>query len=132
MACRTFRPVGWTLITFDQRSGGQATQPVKVRRFTDQEGQKLQGIVRRGTTGTVRYRRAMILLTSAGGLKAQPPTFGAMLGGQSTAPAVPQASGIDGPAPVVTTLQRCNFSLSSSDPLAVEGASGVEWSDDVS
>ncbi|WP_181019912.1 IS630 family transposase [Nonomuraea typhae] len=43
------------------------TQPVKVRRLTDTEGQKLQRIVRRGTTSTVRYRRAMIVLASAGG-----------------------------------------------------------------
>jgi transposase len=42
-------------------------QPVKVRRLTDQEGQKLQRIVRRGGTSTVRYRRAMMLLASAGG-----------------------------------------------------------------
>lgn len=55
------------LITFDQRSGGRVTQLVKVRRLTDQEGQKLQRIVRRGTMSTVRYRRAMILLASAGG-----------------------------------------------------------------
>ncbi|TMR10305.1 IS630 family transposase [Nonomuraea turkmeniaca] len=55
------------LITFDRRSGGPVTQPVKVRRLTDQEGQKLQRIVRRGTMSTVRYRRAMILLASAGG-----------------------------------------------------------------
>ncbi|MBB6476884.1 IS630 family transposase [Sphaerisporangium rubeum] len=33
----------------------------------DQEGQKLQRIVRRGSTSSVRYRRAMILLASAGG-----------------------------------------------------------------
>jgi len=32
---------------------------------TDQEGQKLQRIVRRGSTNTVRYRRAMIILASA-------------------------------------------------------------------
>ncbi|MDA0636625.1 IS630 family transposase [Nonomuraea sp. MCN248] len=43
------------------------TQPVRVRRLTEPEGQKLQRIVRRGTTSTVRYRRAMILLASAGG-----------------------------------------------------------------
>jgi transposase len=55
------------LITFDRHSGGQVTQPVKVRRLTDPEGQKLQRIVRRGTMSTVRYRRAMILLASAGG-----------------------------------------------------------------
>jgi transposase len=38
-----------------------------VRRFTDQEGQRLQQIVRRGSTSSVRYRRAMMLLASAGG-----------------------------------------------------------------
>ncbi len=43
------------------------TEPVKVRRLTDQEGQQLQRIVRRGSTNTVRYRRAMMLLASAGG-----------------------------------------------------------------
>ncbi|WUJ57182.1 hypothetical protein OHB25_03955 [Streptomyces mirabilis] len=38
-----------------------------MRRLTDQEGQKLQQIVRRGSTNSVRYRRAMMLLASAGG-----------------------------------------------------------------
>jgi transposase len=38
-----------------------------VRRLTDQEGQRLQQIVRRGSTSSVRYRRAMMLLASAGG-----------------------------------------------------------------
>jgi hypothetical protein len=42
-------------------------EPVRVRRLTDHEGQKLQQIVRRGSTSSVRYRRAMILLASAGG-----------------------------------------------------------------
>ncbi len=42
-------------------------EPVRVRRLRDQEGQKLQRIVRRGTTSSVRYRRAMMLLASAGG-----------------------------------------------------------------
>ncbi|WP_318552293.1 IS630 family transposase [Kitasatospora fiedleri] len=42
-------------------------EPVKVRRLTDQEGQQLQRIVRRGSTSSVRYRRAMMLLASAGG-----------------------------------------------------------------
>ncbi|WP_329604602.1 IS630 family transposase [Streptomyces radicis] len=42
-------------------------EPVRVRRLTDQEGQKLQQIVRRGSTSPVRYRRAMMLLASAGG-----------------------------------------------------------------
>jgi transposase len=42
-------------------------EPVRVRRLTDQEGQRLQRIVRRGSTNSVRYRRAMMLLASAGG-----------------------------------------------------------------
>ena len=42
-------------------------EPVRVRRLTDQEGQKLQQIVRRGSTNSVRYRRAMTLPASAGG-----------------------------------------------------------------
>ncbi|WP_309049757.1 helix-turn-helix domain-containing protein, partial [Streptomyces sp.] len=42
-------------------------EPVRVRRLTDQEGQELQQIVRRGSTSSVRYRRAMMLLASAGG-----------------------------------------------------------------
>lgn len=41
--------------------------PVRVRRLTEQEGQKLQQIVRRGSTSAVRFRRAMMLLASAGG-----------------------------------------------------------------
>lgn len=40
---------------------------VRVRRLTDQEGKKLQQIVRRGSTSSVRFRRAMMLLASAGG-----------------------------------------------------------------
>ncbi|MFG2909191.1 IS630 family transposase [Kitasatospora sp. NPDC048286] len=42
-------------------------EPVRARRLTDQEGQQLQRIVRRGSTNSVRYRRAMMLLASAGG-----------------------------------------------------------------
>jgi hypothetical protein len=47
--------------------GGAVTEPVEVRRLTDQEGQRLHQIVRRGSTSTVRYRRAMMILASAGG-----------------------------------------------------------------
>lgn len=43
------------------------TEPVRVRRLTDQAGQKLQQIVRRGSFRSVRYRRAVMLLASAGG-----------------------------------------------------------------
>ncbi|GAA3561716.1 IS630 family transposase [Streptomyces osmaniensis] len=42
-------------------------EPDRVRRMTGQEGQRLQQIVRRGSTSSVRYRRAMMLLASAGG-----------------------------------------------------------------
>lgn len=41
---------------------------VKVRRFTDQEGQRLQQIVLAGSsTSTVRHRKTMMLPTAAGG-----------------------------------------------------------------
>ncbi|MGC0316494.1 hypothetical protein, partial [Kitasatospora acidiphila] len=33
-------------------------EPVRVRRLTDREGRQLQRIVRRGSTISVRYRRA--------------------------------------------------------------------------
>lgn len=42
-------------------------EPVRAHRLTDQEGQLLQRIVRRGSTSSVRYRQAMMLLASAGG-----------------------------------------------------------------
>src|SRR5258708_4537427 len=45
--------------------GGVVAEPVTVRRLSDQEGQKLQRIVRRGSTSSVRYRRAMALLAPA-------------------------------------------------------------------
>src|SRR3954451_5432546 len=54
-------------VTSDPTAGGAVAEPVRVRSLTDQEGQKLQQIVRRGSTSTVRYRRAMMLLASAGG-----------------------------------------------------------------
>src|SRR6266699_6780825 len=40
---------------------------VKARRLTDQEGQRLLRIVRRGSASAVRYRRAMIVLASSSG-----------------------------------------------------------------
>ncbi|ATZ23159.1 hypothetical protein SLAV_06270 [Streptomyces lavendulae subsp. lavendulae] len=42
-------------------------QPVRVRRLTEQKGQKVQRIVRRGSTSSVRFRRAMMPMASAGG-----------------------------------------------------------------
>lgn len=42
-------------------------EPVRVRRLTDQEGQRLQQIVRRGSNSSVGFRRAIMPLASAGG-----------------------------------------------------------------
>jgi len=47
------------------------SERVKVRRLTEEEGRQLQRIVRRGggksEVNVVRYRRAMVVLASAGG-----------------------------------------------------------------
>ena len=40
-------------------------EPVRARRLTDQEGQRLLQIVRRGKHGSVRVRRAVIIMASA-------------------------------------------------------------------
>jgi transposase len=45
-------------------------EPVRARRLTDQEGQRLQQIVRRGKHGSIRVRRAMIIMASAFGTPA--------------------------------------------------------------
>jgi transposase len=45
-------------------------EPVRARRLTDQEGQRLLQIVRRGKHGSVRVRRAMIIMASASGTPA--------------------------------------------------------------
>ena len=42
-------------------------EPVRARRLTDEEGRRLQQIVRRGKHGLVRVRRAMIIMVSASG-----------------------------------------------------------------
>jgi transposase len=42
-------------------------QPVRARRLTDEEGRRLQQIVRRGKHGSMRVRRAMIIMASASG-----------------------------------------------------------------
>jgi transposase len=42
-------------------------EPVRARRLTDQEGQRLQQIVRRGRHESVRVRRAVIIMASASG-----------------------------------------------------------------
>ena len=46
------------------------SKPLRVRRITDEEGRQLQRIVRRGGTGEksiVKWRRALVVLASAGG-----------------------------------------------------------------
>ena len=42
-------------------------EPVRARRLTDQEGQRLLQVVRRGKHESVRVRRAMIIMASASG-----------------------------------------------------------------
>jgi transposase len=42
-------------------------EPVRARRLTDAEGQRLTQIVRRGKHGSIRVRRAMIIMASASG-----------------------------------------------------------------
>jgi hypothetical protein len=42
-------------------------EPVRARRLTDQEGRRLQQIVRRGRHESIRVRRAMIIMASASG-----------------------------------------------------------------
>jgi len=42
-------------------------EPVRARRLTDQEGSRLQQIVRRGKHGSIRVRRAMMIMASASG-----------------------------------------------------------------
>jgi hypothetical protein len=42
-------------------------EPVRARRLTDQEGQRLLQIVRRGKHESVRVRRVMIIMASASG-----------------------------------------------------------------
>ncbi len=42
-------------------------EPVRARRLSDQEGQRLQQIVRRGKHGSVRVRRALMIMASASG-----------------------------------------------------------------
>jgi len=42
-------------------------EPVRARRLTDQEGSRLRQIVRQGKHGSIRVRRAMIIMASASG-----------------------------------------------------------------
>ena len=43
------------------------SEPVRARRLSDAEGQRLQQIVRRGKHGSIRVRRALIVLASSSG-----------------------------------------------------------------
>lgn len=42
-------------------------EPVRARRSSDQEGQTLQRLVRRGRHESIRVRRALIIMASASG-----------------------------------------------------------------
>jgi hypothetical protein len=42
-------------------------EPVRARRLSDDEGRRLQQIVRRGTGSPIRLRRAMVIMASASG-----------------------------------------------------------------
>src|SRR3954453_15801412 len=42
-------------------------EPVRARRLSEDEGRRLQQIVRRGKHGSVRVRRALIIMASAAG-----------------------------------------------------------------
>jgi transposase len=42
-------------------------EPVRARRLSDEEGRRLQQIVRRGKHGSIRVRRAMIIMASSSG-----------------------------------------------------------------
>ena len=46
----------------NRATGVAMAEPVRARRLTDQEGQRLQQIVRRGKHGSIRVRRAMIIM----------------------------------------------------------------------
>ncbi|MEU4742404.1 hypothetical protein AB0G02_18330 [Actinosynnema sp. NPDC023658] len=45
-------------------------EPVRARRLTEDEGRRLLNYVRRGKQGTIRMRRAMIILASSSGTPA--------------------------------------------------------------
>src|ERR1700692_3651781 len=61
--CFTLDPVTET----GSSAGVAMAEPVRARRLTDQEGQRLQQIVRRGRHGSIRVRRAMMIMASASG-----------------------------------------------------------------
>jgi Winged helix-turn helix len=44
-------------------------EPVRARRLSDEEGRRLLQIVRRGKHGSIRVRRAMIIMASASGTR---------------------------------------------------------------
>src|ERR1700722_3954464 len=54
-----------SILRSDRVAGGEMAEPVRARRLTDEEGRRLQQIVRRGKHGSVRVRRAMIIMASA-------------------------------------------------------------------
>lgn len=56
------------LVTAMSRDQEEAmAEPVRARRLTDEEGQRLVRIVRRGRHESIRFRRATIILASSSG-----------------------------------------------------------------
>jgi Winged helix-turn helix len=70
---------------------------VRARRLTDQEGQRLQQIVRRGKHGSIRVRRAMIIMASASSTPA-PATARLVAADEDTVRDVIHAFNAKGPA----------------------------------
>src|ERR1051325_1760073 len=50
-----------------RESGCVMAEPVRARRLSEDEGRRLQQIVRRGKHGSIRVRRALIIMASASG-----------------------------------------------------------------
>ncbi|WP_309244250.1 helix-turn-helix domain-containing protein [Micromonospora parastrephiae] len=86
-------------------------EPVRVRRLIDQEGQRLQRLVRRGTGSVVRLRRAMVVLASAGG---------------NSVPVICPARAADEDS-VRQVIHRFNeMGMASLDPLTSNGWPGID------
>jgi hypothetical protein len=87
------------------------TQPVRARRLTDAEGQRLQRIVRRGQHGSIRVRRALIIMASASG---------------TSAPAERETK-LDRIEQVTTTSPDRCFAFDQFGPLSIRPTHGAGW-----
>lgn len=64
---RCTRCTPWTRCAAGFHPADLMARPVRARRLTDEEGRTLLRIVRRGRHGTIKVRRAMMILTSSSG-----------------------------------------------------------------